>query len=884
MQWREWLRARPTPRDSDIEREIRDHLELEAEERRDAGMTERDARDAARRAFGNRTLVAEDVRSVWRTAWLDALVQDLRYALRTMRRAPGFTAIAVSSCALGIGACSVIFTILNAALFKSLPVDDPGKLMKVSEVDRRTGEAGNELSYLDFLDLRRAGAFEGLAAADPLIPASIGIHGEPQRHWGALVTANYFAVVKPAFAVGRGFDPLRDDRRGEPPVVVLSHDLWQRQFGGDAGIVGRPVAINRRSATIIGVTAASFRGTEMGVVPAFWIPFSMIDEVEARSGPVTENRRRFWLTAVGRLRAGVDVAAARAELDVLARTLNTAHGRGAERGFDLERAGQIDPRLRRLAMGAFGVALAATIFVLLMGCGNVANLLLGRASVRRREIAARMALGASRARLVRQLLTESLLLALLGGAGGWIVAAYVSSLLGLVRTPLGWPLDLSVSPDTRVLLFSASLSIVTGVVFGLVPALRATSPNLVADLKADARGVDATGRFGLRSTLVVVQVAICTVLLVCTGLFLRSLQASRAVDVGLTTRNLLLLAFDPSLDRRSVEQSRQLLRDLLDRVRGVPGVVSATLTTGVPLTLIVDNSRFVPADRAEDPSSTRIRTDIYTVGPDFFATMGIRIVAGQDVGAALAAGGRPVIVNDAFARAAFPDRSPIGHRILGDGKALDIVGVVATVKSRTIAEDPRPSIYLPIFSEYTAGNPRGVTLVVRTAGGPASLAAPVREAVRSADPSLAVFDVRTMERHVDDALILPRLMWMLSAAAGTIGLAIAILGVYGVVSFAVARRRREIGIRLAIGARRREIVIMILGHGATLALAGIALGCLAALGITRFTASVLYSVTPTDPLTFVAVPLVLVLVALAACLVPARAAAWLDPADVLRSE
>jgi ABC-type antimicrobial peptide transport system permease subunit len=309
------------------------------------------------------------------------------------------------------------------------------------------------------------------------------------------------------------------------------------------------------------------------------------------------------------------------------------------------------------------------------------------------------------------------------------------------------------------------------------------------------------------------------------------------------------------------------------------------LTSSVPLTLIVSNSRFVPAEHADDPASPRMRTDIYTVGPDFFATLGIPIVAGRDVGREHAFAGRPVIVNDAFARAAFPGRSPVGHRILGDGKALDIVGVVATSKSRSIAEDPRPSIYLPILSEYTAGETRrGVTLVVKTAGSPTSLVASVREAIRAVDRSLAVFDVRTMERHVSDALIVPRLMWMLSATAGTIGLAIATLGVYGVVSFAVARRRQELGIRLAIGARPREVVFMVLKQGATLALVGIALGCLVARGITRFTADVLYAVSPTDPLTFAAVPLLLVLVALAACLVPARAAARLDPADVLRSE
>ncbi len=462
MGWRHWFRPGRLTRDErerDIEREIRAHLELEAEDAQDAGSTKEAAGYAARRAFGNRALISEDVRAVWGTPSLDALLQDVRYALRTMRRAPGFTAIAVGSSALGIGACSLIFAIVNFAILRPLPVADPGRLLSLSERDGRSGEAGSSLSYPDFRDLRQARAFEGLAASKSMLPASIGSSGDPQRHWGALVTANYFAVVKPGFAAGRGFDPGRDDTPGEPPVVVLSHELWRTRFAGDPGIVGRIVSINKRAATVVGVTQAGFRGTDVGLASEFWIPFSMIDEIGPRSGAIAANRTRYWLEAVGRLRPGVDVQAARAELDVIARTLNTTHARDESRGFHLEQAGQINPSLRRMALTLFSLLLGATLLVLLTACANVANLLLGRASARRQEIAARMALGASRGRLVRQLLTESLVLALLGGAGGWIVAAYGASLTGLVRIPLGWPLDLSFSLDYRVLLFCAGLSI-----------------------------------------------------------------------------------------------------------------------------------------------------------------------------------------------------------------------------------------------------------------------------------------------------------------------------------------------------------------------------------------------------------------------------------------
>ncbi len=888
MSWRRWFplsRLNRHKREHDIDREIRAHLELEAEEQQDAGLSAGEARAAAERAFGNRTLIAEDLRAIWGTPQLDALLHDVRYALRSMRRAPGFAGIAVASSALGIAGCSVIFAIFDFAVLRPLPVDEPGRLVSVSEINRRTGEAGGALSYPDFRDLRQARSFEGLAASDPLLPASIGSEGDPQRHWGALVTANYFAVVKPRVALGRGFDPDRDDTPGAPPSVVLSHDLWQLGFAGDVGIVGRSVSINRRPATVIGVTAAGFRGTAAGVVPEFWIPFSMIDEIESRSGPVTANRQRHWLEAVARLRAGVDVQAAGAELDVMTRTLNATAGREADRGFYIERAGQVHPELRRIARPLFASSLGVTALVLLTACSNVANLFLGRAAARRREIAARIALGASRSRLARQLLTESLVLALAGGLVGALIAAYIASLLRLVRIPLGWPLDLSIALDFRVLLFSIGVSILTAVAFGLAPALRATKPDLITDLKATGHGSAEQHRLGLRHTLVAAQVAVCTVLLVCMGLFLRSLQATRRTDLGLSNRNLLLMAFDPALDHRSDPQSRLLLRDVLMRAQAVPGVESATLTTEVPLTLIMNNSRFVSEEQATDPQAPRIRTDIYMVGPHFFRTLGISFLTGQDFDIEQSSTRRPAIVNLAFSRAAFPNQSPLGRHVVGDGKRLEIVGVVATVKSRTIGEDPRPAIYLPILNEYLAAqSPRGVTLVVKARGAAMTETGPLREAIRLADRSLAVFDVRTMESHVAGALLVPRLAWMLSAAAGCVGLVIATIGVYGVISFAVVRRRRELGIRLAIGARPREILTMVLRQGISLALVGTGLGVLAALAVTRFVASLLYGVSPVDPTTFVVAPLLLLAVALLACLQPARAAARVDPIDVLRSE
>ena len=870
----------------EADREIQAHLDLEAEECRDAGLSDDEARSAAVRAFGNPTLVREELRAMRQVQWVEDLRRDLQYAVRWLVRTPGFAVLVAGSTALGIAAALVIAAMLNAALFASLPVARPDRLVSVSEIDRRTGTAGNELSYPDFLDLRRVTTLAGVAALSPFLPASIDPHTDPQRHWGALATANYFEVVRPHFAAGRGFDPARDDTSGAPPVVVVSHRLWQSRFGAAPDVVGRTVAINGRPATVIGVTAAGFSGTEVGVVPEFWIPFSMLGDLEARMGPISRNRGRHWLDVVGRLRSGVDVAAARAELEVLATTLNQTFANGRQdRGFYVERAGRLQPELRGMAATAFAIAIGMTGLMLLTGCANAANLVLGRASHRAREIAVRMALGASRGRVVRQLVAESVVLSLVGGAAGWVVAWYVCALIGFARAPLGWPLEFTISLDARVFLFAFALSLVTGVAFGLIPALRATRTDLVAALKTGGPTTTLGGPIRLRHTLVVAQVAVCAVLLVCSGLALRSLAAARAVNVGVTSRGVMLAGFDPGMSGRSDEDARRLLRGVLERAQAVPGIEAATLTSAVPLTFIIDNSRFVADERAKDQAAERVRTDIYLVGPRFFETLGIAISEGAagEVDGLASTGG--AIINEAFSRAVFPDGQPMGRRFRGDGRLLTVAGVVTTVKSRTVGEAPRPAIYLPILTDYLgARTQRGVTLVVKARDGATVQAEPLRQAIRAEDPSLAVFDVRSMETHVRDALIGPRLMWGVSATAAGLGLSLAIVGVYAVVRFGVALRRRELGIRLAIGARPRELVTMVLRQGITLAVIGTLVGVLAASALTRFAASLLYGITPTDPVTFIVVSALLMAVAVVACAIPARSAARLDPVDVLRTD
>jgi predicted permease len=815
-------------------------------------------------------------------ASFDTFVQDLRYAFRTLRRAPGFAAIATGSAAVGIGACSAIFAIVNAAILRPLPVDDPHALLSVSELDRQTGAGGEALSYLDFRDVQAAHAFSG-AAASSMLAASITIDRDPQRHWGAITTAGYFDVIRPGFIAGRGFDAARDDEAGAARVIVLSHGLWQSRFASDPAIVGRLVAVNRRPATVIGVTREGFRGIDLGLAADFWIPMSMADESSPIADRILANRDRFWLSAVARLRLGTAIEQAQAELTVIAERLNA----GAERprparGFDLQRAGQIQPGFRKMSTVLFALTVGAAILVLLTACANITSLQFGRAAARRREIAARMAVGAPRSRLVRQLLTESLVLAGIGGAGGWMLAAWITSLVSSLRIPLGLPIAFEIPLDSRITIFCTVLSVVTGITFGLLPALRTTRPDAVTALAGD-RGT-AGERLTLRHTLVVGQVTICTVLLLGMGLFLRSLQASQELDLGFRNENLLLMTFDPGLDRRTDADARRLLRNVVDRADGVTGVSSATLTTSVPLTLFMSNSRFRALDRVSDPTSERIGADIYGVAPGYFETLGISRLAGGDFGGQ-PTGDQSAIVNDAFARSVFPGESPLGRWFVGDGRKLRVIGLVSTTKSRTIGETPRPSIYLPILDTYSQElAPRGVTLVVRTSGDATAYAGTIREALRDVDPLLAVYDVRTMASHLRDAYLVPRLTGMLSTAAAGIGVMLALIGMYGVAWSAVSRRRREFGVRLAVGATPREIMTMILRRGLVLASIGTAAGCLAGWAVTRFAGGLLYGVSPTDAVTFVTVPAALALVTLLACAAPARSAARVNPADALRSE
>ena len=887
MMWQRWQRRlrywlHREERARSLREEMDAHLAWKTQELIEGGMTEHDARLAARRQFGNLTAKQEESRETWVARWWSDLLQDANFASRTIRKQPGFATLAAISAALGIGACSLVFSIANFALFRPLPVQDPSRLMSISGADVRQGRVGNSMAYPDFADLRQAPSFQGMAAYFAFVPASISGSGGPQRYWGAIASANYFDVVRPSFALGHGFDPARDDRKGEPAVVVLSYPLWQSRFAGDRAIVGRAIELDGQKATVLGVTAAGFRGVEPMFLSDYWIPLSMIDTLSAvgMRGERLTDRGNQWLSVAGRLREEANAQAAASELAVIGKRLQadwpaTNH----DRGFYAERAGQLNPRTRRTVMVFFALLLVVALLVLCTACANVANLLLARASARQKEIATRLAIGAGRGRLVRQLLTESVMLALLGGVGGYGITRAGADAIGRIRIPLSLPIDFSLSLDYRVVFFSIALSCLTGIIFGLVPALRATRPDLTGALKNERTITGPWRRFGMRNGLVVAQIAICMVLLVCSGLFLRSLQSAGAIDLGMTHRNVLMAAFDPSLNRYSQADTRRIVRAILSDTAALPGVESASLTTTAPLSLEGTQNGFTAGI-----DKTAIIADIYAISPGFFDTFGIRMISGEDFRPGIPADDIAA-VNQALADKAFPKQSPLGHTISYFGRTVRITAVVGNAKSRTIGEDPHPVLYFPIERELRGNDSlTGITLALRTRGNPGAFATAVRQTIAGIDPSLAIFDVRTMDAQIEKAMFLPRVSATLFGVAGLMGLLISIVGIYGVISFSVARQTKDIGIRVALGARREQVLGMVLRQGLTLTLAGSAIGMMAALGLSRVTASLLYGVSPTDGLTFAAVPAVLFGIAAIACLVPARRAARLDPMNALRRD
>ena len=814
---------------------------------------------------------------------METPLRDVRYAIRSLVKVPGFTVAIIISIALGLAANATVFSVANGLLWSVLPVKDPGRMVMFSE--------GNSFSYPDYMDYRdqTTDVFDGSVAAHfPLIPASIGGTGEPERIWGQAVSGNYFPILGVNMALGRPILPEEDRVMGRDHVVVLSHSLWQRRFGGDAGILKRGAVLNGQRYSVVGVAPAGFYGTERGIVSDFWAPLAMAEEIMpslATDGGGRTNRGHGWLLLDARLKPGVGRAQAVVVVNVVKKRLDDAYRQDEKRhdAVTLQTAGGLIAGSKTTAFTLMAVLMVVVGLVLMVACANVANLLLARAAGRQKEIAIRLALGASRSQLIRQLLTESFLLALAGAGAGFLLAAGAARAISSFRLPMPLPVVFDFNVDLRVAAFTAGLSLVTALLFGLVPALRATRPDLVGALK-DGAGVFGRGRrSGMRNTLVVVQVALSLVLLATAGLFLRSLGNASSIDIGFRPDNILVMTVDPEVHNYSRERTVQFLSQLRGRVSALPGVSSVSFVDIVPLSMAGTNNNF-DADASGDRPAQSANAFILSVGSGYFQTMGIPLLRGRDFNP------QPdeqnvAIINETMARHLFADQDPIGRLMRSGRTSYTVIGVARNSKVRFIGEDPVNCIYLRLgAAPRNAVGFFGISTIVKTSVDPQRLARPVRDQIAALDPTMAVFNIETMQEHVNQSLLLPRISALLLGVFGAVGLTLAAIGLYGVMSYSVRRRTREIGIRMALGARPGSVLRMVLGQGLTLTGVGLAIGLGIALALGRFTASLLYGISGTDLPTFVTVSAVLLAAAIAAVAVPAFRAAHVEPTTALRYE
>jgi len=808
------------------------------------------------------------------------LIQDLQFGARMLRKSPTFTLAAVLALALGVGANTTVFTWLKSVLLEPLPGVTEGRRLVTLSSARGAG-GGYSTRYHDYLYYRdHSRLFSGMTAYE-LTQVNLARGGRPEIALAGIVTSDYFAVLGVRPALGRWFRPEEGQGIGAHPVVVLSHPLWRRRFGGDRGVLGRTVSLDRHPYTVIGVAPPDFLGSYGGIAQELWVP--IVQEPELVVGGDKISNGKYPVQITGRLRPGVTIARVQAELDLLSRQLAQAfpdHAGWREVAYPLSQAQR---GFTSSLVPAVEVLMAVVLVVLIISCLNVANLLLARALMRRREITIRLAVGADRGRLLRQLLTESLLLAALGEAAGIAVAALAARTLPALLPPLEWPLGFNLEIDWRVLLFSATITAAAVMLFGLAPALQAAGTDASTALKDENAAVTGGRRHAsLRDGLVVAQLGLSLTTLVAAGLVGKSLVQSLARRPAFEPHNLLLTSFDLFLGGYDRERGSEFYRELLQRVQALPGVRAASLTDYAPLGLSgggnvspVEVPGYLPKPD-EDKSFV-----LDAVGPHYLRTMGIDVMAGRDFDAQDRQGSLPVvIVNEEFAHRFFPGGAALGRHCKVAGIDREVVGVMRNYKYRRLTDDPEPELLVPFQQDYRSQ----MILVVRTAGEPFGLLPALRRTAAALDPGLASFDTMTGEQRLGSSLFAERLATKLLAAIGLLATLLSAVGLFGVMSYFVGQRPREIGIRMALGARRGQVLRMVLGHGLRLLLGGIAIGVVAAGVVSRLLRSVLYGVSPLDPLVFAGVAAGLAAIALLACYLPARRAAWMDPFAALRHQ
>ncbi|HKQ74024.1 MAG TPA: ABC transporter permease [Blastocatellia bacterium] len=902
------LRLRSLFRRAQVERELDEelqyHLERQIEERIAKGMTAEEAHYAALRAMGGVERRKEESRDMRHVRLIEELMQDLRYGLRTLRKSPGFTAVAALSLAFGIGANTAIFSLINALMLRPLPVKNAQELALFSITGPSgTGHGFDYTTYETFRDGNQS--FTGVIAADRgwrgrllVNEPGAGVESVQEQR----VSGNFFSVLGVNAVVGRTLIEADDNPSNPQPGAVISYEYWRRRFGLDPQVVGQRVTVNDTALTIVGVAPPSFFGLEVGNRPELWWP---------AKADISSLKGWGWLRVIGRLRPGVSIAQAQAEMEtIFQRLLNDEAARSPnwtpterrkhfEEHVSLEAGSAGHTDLRQMFRQPLFILMVAVGLTLLIACVNVANLLLARAATKRKEIAVRLALGAGRFRLLRQLLTENVLLSLLGGAAGLLFARVFLRGLITYLPQQAHKTTLDVSPDARVLAFTLLVSILTGLLFGLAPTWQATRIHLTASLKDQSGASAGQSWLTLNKALVVAQVALSLFLLIGAGLFARSLRNLLTLDAGLNYENVVQFRLDTSGDY-GAERLSDLYKRMLARLESLPGAQSATLSNYSLLEgAIVRTGVSIPG--YTPPPDKNMSSMTITVGPRFFETMKMPILAGRDFGpqdepplappknASAATGPKSpaeapplsAVVNQAMARYFFGNENPVGKRFVGSGQMIEIIGVTRDSKHVNLREQPQPVFYLYFFQHPGQDI---ATFQLRVSGQTVDYTAMIERLARELDPQAPAVGLRMMRDWVDDSLTQERFIAQLGSAFSLFALLLACVGLYGVMSYTVARRTNEIGIRMALGAQRSDVVGLVLRETMLLVVIGVIIGLSAALGATRLVASLLYGLTPNDPLTIALASMLLLTVAALAGYLPARRASRVDPMVALRHD
>ena len=812
---------------------------------------------------------------------MDRFILDLRLALRRLRQNPTFSAVAILTLALGIGANTAIFSIVNAALLRRLPVAHGSEIVSINQ--KFGGEVVPTLSYPNYRDMRdRNTVLSGLSAYR-FLPASLGLPGNNQRLWGYLVTGNYFDLLGVAAARGRVLHADDDLRPGGHPVAVLSWPCWQKRFGGDPAAVGRTVKINGMDFTILGVAPQGFFGTELFFAPDIFFPSMMQKQLEGGKGYL-ENRDAGNFFAVGRLKPGVSMARAEAGLNSVARGLAQQYPKDDEGlRIVLSPPGLAGNYIRGAVIGFAAALFGVSRLVLLVACTNLASILMARAADRRKEIALRLAVGAGRGLLVRQLLTENLVIAILGGAGGALLAVWITDALAAWRPPADFPLVINAAPDARVFLFALLASVFTTLLFGLLPALQAVRTNLVGALKNEALS-EKLRHWQLRDYMVATQVGLSAVLLVCSVLVVRSLQRALDAPIGYHPKGAVTASLDLNIQGYSEARGREFQHRLLDKVRAIPGIESAALIDWLPLSMnFSTDSIYIEGKPVPKPSDVPSAYSI-SVSTDYFRTMRTRLLMGREFDSRDKQDGTRVgVINKAFADQLLPGQDPIGKRFRPnspDAKLVQIVGVAEDGKYFSLAEPRKAAWWGPSEIWYASS----AALVARTNLNSSQALRLIQDASRDLDPSLPLYSAGTLLQRMDLPLFPARMAASALGAFGLLALILAATGIYGVMAYAISRRTREIGIRMAIGASQSQVLAIVARRALWLIGSGTLVGLAVALAAGRFLEKILYGVQPTDPLTLAIVLAMMLSIAALACWIPARRAIRINPVTALRQE